>query len=251
MTTTPTTHTPNGFTGNMFFEPLLRQFFAYQLKQLSQNVNDPNVTFVDELFGRMGDTVRLQVKTWLATHPGWNIDINFPREDAKLPLIAIVTAQDDELTSGTYLGDDGGVMLMGEHDVQSSSQLSVGTNVYGQRIAAVDERPRATQARFLLSVPQSHMTRIYIATEDVNETLYLYIILKALLLVNKLDFDKYCGARNMKLSGSDFEHKQEMFPQFAFAKILTIAYEMNFDVALSPVKTIGGVDISLTSFFGS
>lgn len=247
MTTLPT---PNGATGNMFFEPLLRQFVAYQLKQIAENVNDPSVTFIDELFGRYGDDVRLQVKEWFATRPNISVEINFPREDSKLPFIAVVAAEENEKTNETLLDDHGGEMFIGGRSVTSSSSQVVQT-AYTTPLAEPDDRPRALQVRRLISIPETRVTRLYIATDDVNLTLYLYTVIKALLVVNKLDFDKYAGARNLKLSGSDFDHKAELFPQFAYFKVLTLAYDMNFDVPLSPTGTIGGVDVSFTSTIGS
>lgn len=246
-----TTPTPNGFAGHMFFEPLLRQFLAYQLRQLALNVNDPSVMFIDDLFGRWGDDVLLQVKKWLVVTSSWNVEINFPREESKLPFLSIVNTQDDELTREAYLSDDGGLMLIGGRSVTASSQLTLPPNVYGQAQLEADPRPRATHVRQLVSIPESRVTRLYIATEDVNETLYLYTIVKALLVVNKLDFDKYAGVRNLKLSGSDLEHKQEMFPRFAFWKVLTLAYDTNFDVPLSMQPTIGGFNLTLEAFLAN
>jgi len=240
--------TPNGFAGNMFFEPLVRQFLAYQMRQITANVNDPGVTFIDELFGRMGDVVRLQVKKWLATHPHFAIEINFPREESTLPFVAIVSAEENELSRETYLGDDGGSILLGGRSVEASTPTIV--TAYGEQ-PALEMRPKATHVRQLLSVPESRVARLYIATDDVNTTLYLYMIIKALILVNKLDFDQHAGVRNLKMSGSDFDHKQELFPTFAYFKVLTLSYDANFDVPLSPVRTIGGVDVSLTTFLGT
>ncbi len=244
-----TISTPNAATGNLFFEPLLRQFLSYQLLQLNKNVNDPNVTFVDELFGRYGDDVRLEVKTWLAAATNIQVLIGFPREDTTLPFISVVSAEDQEKTSEAYLGDHGGILNLGGREVTSSSQLTTPPNVYGQTQTLPDNRPKATSARYLLSVPEAHTTRLYIATDDVNSTLYLYTIVKALLLVNKMDFDQYGGARNLKMSGADLEHKQDWFPQFAFFKVMTVNYDMNFDVPLSPIGTIGGVNVGLSSMF--
>lgn len=240
--------TPNGFTGDMFFEELLRRFLAFQLKELTRNVNDPNVTFVDELFGRLGDNTRLQVKKWLAEHPNIEVVINYPREDLKLPFIAVVNAEENEKTNEAYLGDDGGWVNIGGRSVEAPDTIQGTPNLFGETIAQPDPRPRATHARQLLSIPESHVTRLYIGTEDVNLTMYLYAIVKALLIVNKLDFDRYVGARNMKINGSDFEHRPEMFPTFAYFKMITLAYDINFDIPLSPVRTIGGVTVSLEAY---
>lgn len=243
-----TTPIPNGFAGDLFFEETLRQFLAFQLKQLSQNAANPGVSFVDDLFSRMGANVRKQVKDFLTTHPNISVEINYPREDIKLPFVAVVNVEESEKSAEAYLGDDGGLMYMGERSVEASSSLTFIPNVYGEALAEPDTRPRATHARQLISIPEACVTRIYIGAQEVNIVMYLYAIIKALVLVNKLDFDKYSGARNLKVSGGDLEQRPELFPTFAFFKVITLSYDMNFDVPVSAVRTIGGVDVSLTSY---
>jgi hypothetical protein len=242
--------TPNGFVGYMFFEELLRQFLAYQFKQLTLHVNDPAIQFVDELFGRFGDTVRVQVKKWLASELNITVDVNFPREDMPLPFVCVVNVEENEKSSEAYLGDDGGLMYMGGRSVTASSSLDVeGTlSVFGEAQIEPDTRPRATEVRQLLSVPEARVTRILVGTDDTNTVMYLYVIIKALLMVNKLDLDHHVGARNLRISGSDFTHRPELFPTFVYMKQITLSYDMNFDVALSPMRTIGGVDVTLSSY---
>lgn len=235
MTTPPT---PNGYAGDLFFEPLLRRFLSYQLKQIYHDIAAPGLTFFDDMFSRFGDDVRLQIKKWFSENSNISCTINFPREPIRLPMICIINIQDDEETTQAYLGDDGGIQYIGQHDV------TTGPSLYGQP----SQQIKATHARRVLSVPENHMTKVYIATDDVNATLYLYYVVKALILLNKLDFDQYGGARNMKMGGSDFEHKEELFPEFAYCRVLTLRYEMNFDVPLPIQQTIGGVNVTLSKF---
>lgn len=238
--------TPNGFTGNMFFEELLRQFLKFQFQEIEQNASKPGNTFVDELFSRYGDDVRLQAKKWFITQKNIAVTINYPRDPMTIPFVCIINEDENEKAGEAYLGDHGGVLYQGAHSVQASSQLQIPT-LYGA-LNEVDDRPRAIQARYLLSVPESHVTRVYCATENVNSTLYLYTMVKALLLVNKMDFDRYVGARNMTMGGGDFAHHPELFPDFAYFRVITLNYDMNFDVPLAPNRTIGGVDVSIKRF---
>jgi len=247
MTVDPRTQTPNGFIGNLFFEELLRQFLAYQFKQIQRDIAAPGDLFFDEMFGRYGDEVRLQAKRWFSENTNLHFIINYPRDNMQIPFVCIVNASETEKTGETYLADDGGQMLIGAHSVVASSNIQTAPSLYGQMFVP-DNRPRATQSRQLLSVPESHTTKIYIATENVDATLYLYVTIKALLLANKIDFDRYAGARNMKMSGNDFQHNPELFPSFAYFKVLSLEYDMNFDVALKPDYTIGSVNVSLSSF---
>lgn len=239
--------TPNGFAGELMFEELLRRFLAYQLKMIQENANKPGVTFLDEMFGRWDDDTRLQVKKWFALHTNINVVINYPREDIKLPFIAVVSATENE-SGEAYLGDYGGQMLIGRRAVQASSSIKLPINIYGQQLEEPDPRPVATHVRQVISIPENHVTRLYIAADDTNVVMAIYAVVKALILVNKMDFDRYAGARNLKMNGGDFEHRPELFPAFAYFKMLTLSYDMNFDVPLSPVQTIGGVDVSFTSY---
>jgi hypothetical protein len=240
--------TPNGFTGHMFFEAIVRQFIAYHLKEIQKSCAKPGETFIDELFARYGEEVRRQIKLWFIETTNIGCQITFPRGDMSLPLVCVVNAAESEKTDETYLSDHGGVMYAGKNQVTSSSKLTTPPNVYGEVLNLPDDRPKATSARHLISIPENHTTRIYIATDDVNATVYLYTVIKALLVVNKLDFDKYAGARNLKLNGGDIEHKPELFPQFAFFKVLDLSYDQNFDVALAKDQTIGNINVSLSAF---
>lgn len=233
----------------MYLEPMLRQFLAYQWKQLVANVNDPSITFVDELFMRWGDEVRLEVKKWIASNPNLEVVINYPNENNTLPFIGVVSAEDNEKTNEAYLGDYGGYTMIAASQVTKSDPNTLPPNVYGQAEKLPDNRPLGLQTRYLLTVPEARITRLYLATSDADSVMYLYIIVKALLLVNKLEFDKYAGARNLKMNGGDLEQRQELFPQFAFMKQMTLSYDSNFDVPTSPVGTVGGLNVSLTASF--
>jgi hypothetical protein len=243
------TPTPNGFVGHLFLEEVLRKFLAYQFIQISKNAADPNVTFIDELFARWGDAVRLQIKKWFVEHTNIAVTINYPRQDMPLPSVCVVNSNESE-AGQPYLGDYGGEVMIGERSVTASTNETLPPNVYGESLVVTDTRPRGLAVRQLLSVPENRTTQIYIATEDANTTLYLYTVVKALLLVNKIDFDK-AGARNLKLSGSDLQFHAELMPATAYMKMLTLNYEMNFDVALSPVSTIKGVNLTLMDFLGN
>lgn len=238
--------TPNGFVGNLFFEELLRQFLAYQFQEIQRDIAAPGVSFFDEMFARFGDDVRLQVKKWFSENKNIPFMINYPRDNMTIPMVCVVNESETEKSAEVYLGDHGGEMLGGSHSVIASSQLP--PTLYGDIIGIPDNRPRATFGRQVVSIPESHTTKIYVATENPNATLYLYSVIKALILINKLDFDRSAGARNMKISGNDFDHKAELFPTFAIFKVLTLEYDMNFDVALESTQTIGGVNVSFGAF---
>lgn len=244
-----TTQTPNAAVGYLFFEDALRKFLAERLRELSLRGTGPENVFIDEMFARFGDDVRLQVKKWFATTTNIDVVINYPKDDTHVPFIAVVNSRESEATQQTYLGDDGGILYQGAASVESASQETVRT-LYGE-VPVPDPRPRALQARQLVSIPENRALSLYIATDDPNSTMYLYYIVKALIITHKLLFDRFFGVRNMRLSGADLQHRPELFPQFVYMKVITLEYESNFDVALSPKTTIAGAELSLSTFSGS
>jgi hypothetical protein len=239
--------TPNSAVGYLFFDEVLRKFLAYQLKQIGDRIDNPSTLFVDELFARFGDEVRLQVRKWFVSNTNIGVVINYPRHDMPLPFVSIVTANETE--GQAYLGDYGGRMLVDPHSVQAaSSEMTSPLNVYGQAQTMPDSRPRASFVRRLISIPEMRTTQMIIGTDDPNTTLYLYTMVKALIVCNKMDLDQYVGARNLKVSGADLEHQPELYPSFAYFKGLTLSYEINFDVPLQEQPTIGGFGVSLGAF---
>ena len=236
--------TPNGFTGDLFFEELLRKFLAAMFIKISQQAADPNVQIIDEMFARYGDEIRLQVRNWFIANTNIKVVINYPKLDIGLPFVAVVNANEAE-TDKPYIGDYGGAMTMGADDVTSST-TAVG--LFGRPLT--DERPKATGYRKMISVPEIKTTQIWVGTDDPNSTLYLYTITKMLLILNKMDFDKYVGARNMRLSGSDLQHHPEFLPQMVYMKQLTLNYEMNFDIPLARQNVVPSASVSLADFLG-
>lgn len=242
------TSTPNGFAGDLFFEEKLRQFLTYQLKAIKADTANLGSSFFEDMFGSFGDDVRLQIRKWFV-ETSIPVTINMPRDNIIVPFVCVIASEETEAPVA-YLADYGGVMYEGGLSVTASAEQQL-PNVYGDPLTQIDDRPRGTQARQVLSLPESRVTRIYVGTEDVNATMYLYKVVKALLIVNKIEFDKYAGARNMKISGNDVEYRPELAPSFAFFRMLTMNYDMNFDIPLSPTKTIGGVNVSFQSFLSS
>lgn len=229
---------PNNATGPRIPEALLRQFITYQLGQIAARIDDPDVTFIEELFSSHGPGIVKQLKDWFREHPNIPVTINYPRQDIGLPFISVVNGSENEDEGGQYMDDHVGIanygVLGGGTAIETTSNLQdPGAGV-----------PQYT--REVKSVPYKHSTLIYVASMDVNLTMYLYAIVKALLIVNKFDFDKYGDMRDLVISGRDLEFHPELFPEFAYFKVISLMYNTNFDIPLAPQRTvIGGVDVSL------
>jgi hypothetical protein len=212
--------TPNNFAGLRFTEPLIRQFLSYQLGEIARTIDDPDVTLIEELYHRFGPDIVRDIKTWFREHTNIAVSINYPRHDIALPFISVVNASEQEADGQQLLGDYGGRQMVG---------------VLGG----------GTASRAVTVVPQKHLTNIFVATSDQNTTIYLYALVRALLLLNKIDFDQYGGMRNMVINGADLEFHPELFPEFAYFKVVSLIYETDFDLPHAPDVVIGGVDLSL------
>lgn len=225
--------TPNNRAGYLFAEETLRKFLAYQFDQIHKTIDDPTKTFIEELFHKFGTDVVLQVKQWWRETTNLPVFINFPRQDISLPLVAIVNAGEGEKSGEQYLGDHGGEVGYGE-----------------TQIAVMGDTPRTIHQSYrqVISLPMQHTLKVYLAANDPTLVLYLNRVVYALLLLNKIDFDRWTGVRNMTLNSSDIEHHPELFPEFAYFKVITMQYDSNFDVPLSHVGTIGGVNVTLYDF---
>lgn len=220
------TTTPNGAAGHLFIEDVFRKYITSAFVSLSETASNPLNDFVDMLFSRYGETTAKQVREYFTITTNINVVVNYPREDFHTPFVAIINA--GEQSPDGYMGDYGGYQVLGSDQV----------TLFGG-----DTRPRATKVRKILSVPEKRTIQIMIGADETNAVAYIYTVIKALLIRDKIDFDKYAGVREMTISGADLQYRQEFLPQFAYMKTLTLSFATNFDVPLVEQQTVGGVSL--------
>ena len=214
---------PGELSGAPAPEAVFRQFFAYNLFNLSKTVDEPDNTFFEELFSQYGVGEVKRIKTWFRDHPNIQVNMSWPRQDVSLPYVSVVNAGEVEAEGEwrSWLDDYGGEANFGEY------------------------------TRRLKSIPEKMTIQVLVGANDPQLTIYLTSVLKAVLLVNKEQFEKFANIHNLSYSIRDLDSMESLSPEFAYMKTLTITFDTTFDVPLDPVRTkIGGVNVSLKAAYG-
>lgn len=194
-------NTPSGMRIPEF---VFRQLIGWAIQQVRKTVDDPK-NVVDELFAMVGDDVIKQIKSWLRSNENLFIEVSWPREASSLPGIVIEPQGEQEDTTNTLLGDLAGTAEMGRFGDANPSM-----------------RPQ-------FAVPELHTTNIYIASQDDRLTLFLYTLVKFILLSNKDQLTQWYDIHNLSIGGQVLEHDPQMFPTFGYYRMLTLSYLCLFD----------------------
>ncbi len=194
-------NTPSGMRIPEF---AFRQLIGWAIQQVRNTVDDPK-NVVDELFAMVGDDTIKQIKSWLRSKDKLFLDVSWPRDDISLPAVVVEPQGEQEDTSNTLLGDLAGTAEMGR---------------FGDAIPSM--RPQ-------FAIPELHTTNIYIASQDDRLTLFLYTLVKFILLSNKDQLTQWYDIHNLSISGQVLEHDPQMFPTFGYFRLLTLSYLCLFD----------------------
>jgi len=189
-------------------EHVFRQLIGYGLKQIRESLDNP-VNLVSELFAMTGEDVVAQVKSWLREHTNIFLGVSWPKDDVSLPLITVINQGEQEDVTNAFLGDATGAMEYGK---------------FG------DVRPSAREQR---AIPMRHTTNIYVASQDDALTLYLYNIVRFILVSNKDALTQWYDIHNLVVSGQPLEFDEKLFPIFGYYRLLQLQYTTFFDYNLS------------------
>ena len=184
-------------------EFVFRQLIGWGLQQVRNTVDNPN-NLVDELFAMVGDDTIKQIKSWLRERSNLYLDVSWPKDDISLPAIVVEAQGEQEDTSNALLGDVAGSMDRGRFG---------GTPTM---------RPQ-------FAIPETHTTNIYIASQDDRLTLFLYTLVKFILVSNKDQLTQWYDIHNLSVSGQVLEHDPQMFPTFGYFRMLSLSYLCLFD----------------------
>jgi hypothetical protein len=194
-------NTPSGMRIPEF---VFRQLIGWAIQQVRKTVDDPK-NVVDELFAMVGDDTIKQIKDWLRSNENLFLDVSWPRDDISLPAIIVEPQGEQEDTANALLGDLAGTAEMGRFGDANPSM-----------------RPQ-------FAVPELHTTNIYIASQDDRLTLFLYTLVKFILLSNKDQLTQWYDIHNLSIGGQVLEHDPQMFPTFGYFRMLTLSYLCLFD----------------------
>jgi hypothetical protein len=172
------------------FADLINPLTPGKIEELFKGYSDAN-TF--------GTSIIDDVKAFLfaRTNPGQSpvkIAVNFPRSPISYPHVAIVLAGAQEDQEHDVLDD----YIEDEEDETSSNAVEV----HG--------------------IAERQTFNILILSQDANLTLYLWIIVKAILVLNRVEFTRR-GMQNILYGGNDVALDPTQFPEFAYGRMVTLS----------------------------
>jgi hypothetical protein len=197
--------------GMRFPEHAFRKLIIYALQQLREHIDDTKNNVIDELFRMAGVKVIAEFKSWLRDSKNIFVDVNWPAEDLNLPCIGIFNQGEREDVASDVLGDvlghveyalDGGV-------------VSRETNLVAMQVT----------------------THIYIGTSQPNLTLYLYNLVRFILLKNKSQLTEWYDIHNLTMNGQAVEYDERLMPTLGYYRLLQLQYLTYFDYNLSEEAT--------------
>lgn len=202
--------------GARFPEYVFRQTIGYGLKQLREHADDTRDNPIDELFRFTGPATCAKIKTWLKDNKNIFLDVNYPNEDVSLPLIAVVNEGEREDVSNALIGDETGFHEFG--------------------IPSGDGTYRYREAR---AIPMSHTTTIYVTTQQPDLTLYLYHIVRFILLDNKLNLANWYDIHNLTIAGQALSYDEKFLPAQSYTRTVQLQYLTMFDYC--PSQTLSKI----------
>jgi hypothetical protein len=214
---------PNKASGARIPEFTIRKFIAFALKKISDDIDGATGKFIEELFSLHGTATVNQVKKYLRDHANVQVVHNFPRPDQHLPVVAVVNGGEKE-------GKD---QFLGDH---------VGEAVYG----TLGNEGVPTHTRQGFGVFLDNTTHIFVIAEDPTLVLFLSQILRYILFSASDDFNKFADMHALTIDMADLQWQQELLPEFAYMKVITMSYRTVFDVNTSLVKTICEIDLEVS-----
>jgi len=190
-----------------------------------------------------------------------DITFNYPREDSQFPCIAILLKgeNEEEPLIGDFIGwGYGPATIDGTQPVGSVARGSVGSSIREEFFfdktgsATPDTSPitEPTQtivgeARKLLNddaVPKmregtgfSVTYLLQVMTTHQEFTLFLYILIKFILIRNRLMLERN-GLIGLTMAGTDFVPQPAFFPDFVFSRGLSIRFTNYFDYFIPNVE---------------
>lgn len=200
----------------------IRQLIGWAFGQIRARVGTPD-DVIEQLFAFVPVGVRDQIRQWLMQNQNIYLDVSWPRDPVGLALIVVEPQSESEDTSSTFLND-----LVGTTDRgQLGDQVPTEALAYG--------------------VPENRVTHIYIASDDDRLTLFLYELVKFILMYNKASLSKFYDVHNMSLSGGVLDHDADKLPHFVYYRVLQAKYMTIFDFngpASGPLIVNIGLDVA-------
>jgi hypothetical protein len=161
-------------------------------------------TLIDDLFYKLPKQVRDTIKQYYAEHIV-TVRQNFPKDGITFPIVTVVNGADNEDTSLDYMGGFEGA----DFDLALVNRIQV-----------IGHALRTDFQIFCL------------AGKDANAALWLYYIAKAILLINCKTLEAH-GMQNVTFTGRDIQLREDLFPEFTYARIIGLSCVNYFGVRVT------------------
>lgn len=184
--------------------PILVERVLYDIIKLGLEEVHADPSLTDDLFFQFDTNTRNDIHKFFEEHRV-AVRQNFPQDELTLPMVAVVNGDDSEQAAFDLLGDD---------------LLETFTPDIGETNTLVGHAVQGTYRIFC------------IAEKDSNAALWLYYVIKALLILHRDQLQTH-GLHNVVMSGADVTLREDLFPQRAFARVLTLSCIYFFSVPVT------------------
>jgi hypothetical protein len=211
-------------TGARMSEHVLRQLLSWGFAQIRKNLDSPR-DVISELFRIQGAERRKEIRAYLRDATGIAFEVNYPRQDLALPWVCVVEGSVQEDPNFTFLGDHVGIQRLGVLGGIHSTRQQKGVGLQCN-------------------------TQIYVAAQDQQLVSYLSYLAYYILFSNKDALHEQYDIYNLKMSWSDLQWRQELFPSFCYMKVITCQYGSFFDFnEHEEARAIVSLDLSVATEF--
>ena len=195
---------------------------------------------IDQLFATAPQNFVQSYKDLLVATP-IDVVMNYPREEAKFPCIAILLRGEQE--SHTVLGnilstgyDTEGLAAHGMEEMFFTSGASATDDSLSGDILGEPSRLFDTEVNRYLEHRGSGLSVSYllqVMTDDQDFTIFLYATIKHILLANMLTFEQN-GFLEINIGGTDFLPQATHQPNFIYMRGITFSFVNFFDFFVDP-----------------
>jgi hypothetical protein len=223
----PSITMPDGSSssGCMLIERVLQEVLTRALLALK---TDPGL--IDDLFYKLSPTNIADIKNWISSQ---NIVVRtmYPEVGYTQPMVAIINTSEDEVAGADTLGDY----------IQEAGQDRPSGMVY--QVYGITQACRYSIMCF--------------AGKEANACIWLYNIVKSILLLNKPFLMQQGIEDPILISGRDLSFREDMLPEFGYVRAVELACNQRFSLYITEAvatslkvtilpQTIGDVESVVT-----
>lgn len=188
----------------VMYGAMLPERVLYEVMKVGFNAIQLDQGLIDDLLWKLDSAAREDIKTYFANHKV-TVRQTFPKEGITFPIVVVSNGTEEEPPQSDLIGD----FMHGDFDVA----LTQGTEVVGT----------ANQSRYNIFL---------LGGNDSNLVMWMYYLAKAMCLVNRDTIARH-GMHNVIFTGQDVNLREDLFPEFTYARVLTLSCLNYFSVLLT------------------